>query len=79
MHRAIADIFWHWRSPLRARRGQAAHAALDFGRLCGDAATAGLRVARFHEPDLGGSLTAAALEPAGRRLVSRLRRGPAAA
>jgi hypothetical protein len=45
---------------------------LSLGWLCDDAAAAGLRVARFHEPDLGGSLTAAALDPAGHRLVSRL-------
>jgi hypothetical protein len=31
--------------------------------LCQDAAAAGLHLAAFHEPDLGGPLTAAALEP----------------
>jgi hypothetical protein len=40
--------------------------------LCDDADNAGLRVIRFHEPDLGGALTAAAIEPAGHRLVRRL-------
>jgi hypothetical protein len=45
---------------------------LSLGWLCDDAAAAGLRVTRFHEPDLGGALTAAAIEPAGRRLVSSL-------
>jgi Peptidyl-tRNA hydrolase PTH2 len=45
---------------------------LSLGWLCDDATAAGLRIVRFHEPDLGGSLTAAALEPAGHRLVSRL-------
>jgi hypothetical protein len=40
--------------------------------LVADVAAAGLRVAPFHEPDLGGSLTAAALEPAAKRHVSRL-------
>jgi hypothetical protein len=45
---------------------------LSLGWLCDDAVAAGLRVARFREPDLGGALTAAAIEPAGRRLVSRL-------
>jgi hypothetical protein len=45
---------------------------LSLGWLCDDAAAAGLRVVRFHEPDLGGSLTAAALDPAGHRLVARL-------
>jgi hypothetical protein len=38
---------------------------------CDDAAAAGFRVVTFHEPDLGGALTAAALEPAAARLVSR--------
>jgi hypothetical protein len=45
---------------------------LSLGWLCDDAAAAGLLVVRFHEPDLGGALTAAALEPAAARLVSRL-------
>jgi hypothetical protein len=45
---------------------------LSLGWLCDDAVTAGLRVVRFNEPDLGGSLTAAALEPAAHRLVSHL-------
>lgn len=45
---------------------------LSLGWLCADATSAGLRVVRVHEPDLGGCLTAAALEPAARRLVSRL-------
>jgi hypothetical protein len=44
---------------------------LSLGWLCDDAAAAGLLVVRFHEPDLGGALTAAALEPAAGRLVSR--------
>ncbi|MBO2451273.1 hypothetical protein J4573_29560 [Actinomadura barringtoniae] len=35
---------------------------------------AGLRVSGFHEPDLGGALTAAAFEPAAFRLLSRLPR-----
>ena len=45
---------------------------LSLGWLCDDAAAAGLRLVRFHEPDLGGSLTAAAFEPAAARLVSHL-------
>jgi hypothetical protein len=40
--------------------------------LCADAAASGLRLVRFHEPDLGGALTAAALEPAADRLVAHL-------
>jgi hypothetical protein len=45
---------------------------LSLGWLCHDAAAAGFRVVTFHESDLGGALTAAALEPAAARLVSRL-------
>jgi hypothetical protein len=45
---------------------------LSLGYLCDDASAAGLRIATFNEPDLGGALTAAALEPAAHRLVSRL-------
>ncbi|RAY13350.1 hypothetical protein DPM19_19945 [Actinomadura craniellae] len=45
---------------------------LSLGWLRDDAAAAGLRTAGFHEPDLGGALTAAALEPAAHRLVSHL-------
>lgn len=45
---------------------------LALGWLCGDAAAAGYRLARVHEPDLGGALTAAAFEPAARRLVAHL-------
>lgn len=45
---------------------------LTLGWLHADAATAGLRVVSFHEPDLDGALTAVALEPAARYLVRRL-------
>jgi hypothetical protein len=45
---------------------------LRLTRLVADAAAAGHTVVGFHEPDLGGSLTAAALEPAAWRHVSRL-------
>ncbi len=45
---------------------------LSLGWLCDDAEAGGLRVVRFHEPDLGGALTAAAFEPAAAHLVSRL-------
>jgi hypothetical protein len=38
--------------------------------LYADAVQAGLRAVPFHEPDLGGALTAVALEPAARRLVA---------
>jgi peptidyl-tRNA hydrolase len=46
---------------------------LRLSRLHADALTAGRRVIAFHEPDLAGSMTAVALEPAARRLVARLR------
>jgi hypothetical protein len=45
---------------------------LTLSWLCTDAAAAGFRIVRFHEPDLGHALTAAALEPAAHRLVSHL-------
>jgi len=37
-----------------------------------DAKARGLRAIRFHEPDLGDALTAIALEPAARKLLTRL-------
>jgi hypothetical protein len=42
------------------------------GWLCADAAAAGLRTVRFHEPDLGSALTAAAFEPAAHALLAHL-------
>jgi hypothetical protein len=50
----------------------AARDELSLGWLCDDATAAGLRVVRFHEPDLGHALTAAAFEPGARRLLSHL-------
>jgi hypothetical protein len=48
----------------------AARDELALGWLCDDATAAGLRVVRFHEPDLDHALTAAAFEPdASRRLA----------
>ncbi len=44
----------------------------ELGWLCAHARAAGLRVVRFHEPDLDDSLTAAALEPAAYGLVAHL-------
>jgi hypothetical protein len=40
--------------------------------LCHEVAAAGLTCVTFHEPDLGGALTAAALEPGAAALVSHL-------
>ncbi len=45
---------------------------LALGWLEQDVRAAGLRVAPFHEPDLGGALTAVAIEPAAARLLRRL-------
>jgi hypothetical protein len=45
---------------------------LALGLLSQDAARAGLRAIEVHEPDLGGALTAIALEPAGHRVVRAL-------
>jgi hypothetical protein len=45
---------------------------LTLGWLCDDVAAAGHRIVRFHEPDFAGALTAAAFEPAARRLVAHL-------
>lgn len=39
--------------------------------LCGEAQQDGVAAAAFHEPDLGGALTAVALGPAGYRLARR--------
>jgi hypothetical protein len=46
---------------------------LTLGRLCLDAESAGLRLARVYEPDLGGALTSAAFEPAAHDLLRGLR------
>lgn len=54
----------------------AASDELALGWLYDDAILAGLHAVSFHEPDLGGALTAVALEPAARSIVRRL---PAAA
>jgi hypothetical protein len=45
---------------------------LTLGWLCQDAESSGLKVVRFYEPDLGDALTAAAFEPAARRLLAHL-------
>jgi hypothetical protein len=50
----------------------AASDELSLTWLRADALAAGLRVVSFREPDLGGALTAVALEPAGCRLVAGL-------
>ncbi|HET9141254.1 peptidyl-tRNA hydrolase [Actinophytocola sp.] len=45
---------------------------LDLARCYADANSAGLCVVAFYEPDLGGALTAVALEPGAHRLVAHL-------
>jgi hypothetical protein len=50
----------------------AARDELDLAWRRADAVAAGLRVVTFHEPDLGGALTALAVEPAAARLLARL-------
>lgn len=45
---------------------------LSLGWMCEDIEASGFRVVRFHEPDMDGALTAAALEPAAHRLVAHL-------
>jgi hypothetical protein len=45
---------------------------LSLGWLCDDATAADFRFVWFHEPDLGGALTAAAFEPAAHKLLSHL-------
>jgi hypothetical protein len=50
----------------------AARDELALAWLCRDAIDAGLRHARFHEPDLGDALTAVAFEPAAGPLLKHL-------
>jgi hypothetical protein len=45
---------------------------LALSRRCQDAEIVGFRMVSVHEPDLGNALAAAAIEPAGARLVRRL-------
>jgi hypothetical protein len=61
-----------WRATSNTLVVLAAPDELSLGWLCDDVAAAGLRVVRFHEPDLDHSLTAAALEPAAGRFVAHL-------
>jgi hypothetical protein len=61
---------WHRRSSILVLL--AARDEPDLAELCNDATARGLRVVRFHEPDLGGALTAAAFEPAAHRRLAHL-------
>ncbi|GIJ43780.1 hypothetical protein Val02_06660 [Virgisporangium aliadipatigenens] len=66
------DLIGDWHSTSNTLVLLAVPDELALGWLCDDATALGLRVVRFHEPDLGFELTAAALEPAAHRLVSNL-------
>lgn len=61
-----------WRDASNALVILAARDELDLAWVCQDVAAAGLQVVPFHEPDLDGALTAAAFEPAARRLLADL-------
>lgn len=61
---------WHKQSNTLALLSVPNEAAL--GHILDQAFDKDLRVASFREPDLGDSLTAIALEPAGRKLVRGL-------
>lgn len=66
------DIVAEWHLHSRTLVVLAAADELSLGRLYADACAAGLRAVRFHEPDLGGALTAAAFEPAAARRLAHL-------
>ncbi|HZM84207.1 MAG TPA: peptidyl-tRNA hydrolase [Candidatus Limnocylindrales bacterium] len=61
-----------WHSASNTLAILAASDELALAWLCRDAVAAGLRHARFREPDLGGVLTAAAFEPAAKPLLKHL-------
>jgi peptidyl-tRNA hydrolase len=67
------DLAERWRTSSNVLVVLSVPDELALGRLCSDVAAAGLSVVGVHEPDLGGSLTAAALDPAAARMVRRLR------
>lgn len=69
---AHADVVADWHATSNVLVALSTPDELSLGRLCADASAAGLRRVRFHEPDLGGALTAAAFEPAAYRLLARL-------
>jgi predicted deacylase len=69
---AHADVVTDWHATSNVLVVLTTSDELSLGRLCADAAAAGFRLVRFHEPDLDGALTAAAFEPAAHRLVAHL-------
>ena len=66
------DFTAEWRAASNTVALLAAPDELALAWLCQDAIAAGLRLARFHEPDLGAALTAVALEPAAQPLLTHL-------
>jgi hypothetical protein len=78
MHAAIDFCFTHselaacWHAHSNTLVVLAATDELALHWLGADAESAGLRLARFHEPDLGGALTAVAFEPSAARLLVHL-------
>lgn len=66
------DLIGEWHASSNTLVILAVRDELELAWLCQDAESAGVRTLRFHEPDLGGALTAAAFEPAGARLVRAL-------
>ena len=78
MHASIEFVFcypvvtarWHAESNVIVLLAVADELVLT--KAIEDARSQGMRVVEFHEPDLGGALTAAALEPAAYRLLSPL-------
>ncbi|MFI6044433.1 hypothetical protein ACIA8C_22590 [Nocardia sp. NPDC051321] len=69
---AHPDVVDDWHATSNVLVVLAAADELSLGWLCTDAAAAGHRLIRVNEPDLDGALTAAAFEPAARRLVAHL-------
>jgi hypothetical protein len=69
---AFPDLTRAWHDASNTLVILAVRDELELAWLCQDAAAAGYRLTRVHEPDLAGALTAAACEPAAARLVRRL-------
>jgi hypothetical protein len=69
---AHPELVASWHSTSNTLVVLAAPNELALSWLADDARAAGLQAVAFYEPDLGGCLTAVALEPAAYRLVSHL-------
>ena len=66
------DLVGDWHASSNTLVILAVRDELALAWLCQDAERDSLRIARFHEPDLGGALTAVAFEPAAARLLRTL-------